>query len=296
MGRHTLYLMTRKSAKGMVFLLSVLPHPQKARCRLNKQYDLFLTVYDNQLLHVPIELSEQDSVLETGTGTGIWLMNLAKTISAGPQLIGIDIEPKLFPEPSVLPSNIRFEVQSVLKLPSEWTNKFSVVNQRLLVAGLRAHEWPQAISELYRVTKPGGWIQVFEPDAWTSGPSMNKISELLLKISDDQGTMWCEIGQRIPSFLERSGFVNIRHNPRATVCGAWAGEHGVAGRDNMLGVFRGLKSPVLNAGGYGVVTSEVEFDSIIEELGKEYDARPGSQVVWTLYTAQKPLDIVKAKA
>lgn len=273
-----------------------LPHDEEERQRLNKQYDLFLTLYDNQLLQVPVQLNDQDWVLETGAGTGVWLMNLAKATKAKPQFIGTDIEPRLFPEASALPPNARFQVHSVLGLPQEWTNKFTVVNQRLLVAGLREYEWPQAINELYRVTRPGGWIQVFEPDVWTSGPVMSKFTELLFKLGDDQGTMWRDIGQRMPYFLESSGFVNIRHNPRATVCGAWAGEHGIAGKENMLGIVRGLKVPMLKAGGYGIVTSEAEFDVMVEELGKEFDAMPGSQVVFTMYTAQKPVDLVRAKA
>jgi predicted SAM-dependent methyltransferase len=25
-------------------------------------------------------------------------------------------------------------------------------------------EWPQAVAELHRITKPGGWVQMTEPD------------------------------------------------------------------------------------------------------------------------------------
>lgn len=205
-----------------------------------------------------------------------------------PQFIGTDIESKLFPVPSTLPSNIRFQVQSVLNLPPEWTEKFTVVHQRLLVAGLRAHEWPRAFGELYRVTKPGGWIQVLEPEAWTSGPALGKLTELLFRLAEDQGTMWRDIAQRIPTFLEQSGFINVRRNPRAIVCGAWAGQHGIDGKENMLGVIRGLKSPMLKGGGYGVVASEAEFDALVEQMEKEYDDIPGSQTIWTMFLAQKP--------
>jgi hypothetical protein len=95
-------------------------------------------------------------------------MNLAKEISAQPTLIGTDIKPLLFPEPSSLPPNLSFQIQSVSGLPSMWTDRFTVVNQWLLVASLRAHEWPRAIGELYRVIKTGSWIKILEPDVWGS--------------------------------------------------------------------------------------------------------------------------------
>jgi hypothetical protein len=125
---------------------------------------------------------------------------------------------------------------------------------------------------------------------------MYKFTGILFRFADDQGTMWRDIGQRIPTFLQQSGFVDIRHNPRATVCGTWAGEHGIEGKENMLGIIRGLKTPMLKAGGYGVVASEAEFDDMVEALGKEFDAMPGSQIVWSMFMAQKPFDIVESKA
>ncbi|KXN83905.1 hypothetical protein AN958_00985 [Leucoagaricus sp. SymC.cos] len=264
--------------------------------RLNRQNHLLLGLFGNKLLQVPVELKDEDWVLETGSGTGVWLTSLAKSTTSNAQFIGSDIEPKLFPEPSSLSPNIRFQVESVIDLPSEWTNKFIVVNQRLLVAGLRVDEWQRAISELYRVTKPGGWIQVFEVDSWTSGPVADKVTELIYKLADDQGTLWRDVCQRIPIFLQQTGFVNIRRNSRATVCGDWAGEHGIEGKENLLAVVRGLKIPISKAGGYGVVSSEVEFDDLVTALGKEYDNTPGSQMVWTMFTAQKPFDIGNAEA
>lgn len=48
-------------------------------------------------------------------------------------------------------------------LPYE-DNSFDFVHMRLLVLALREEEWPTAISELIRVTKPGGMIQLLEMD------------------------------------------------------------------------------------------------------------------------------------
>lgn len=126
-----------------------LPHDEDERSRLALQSNLLLRTYDSKVLHAPVELKDQDWVLETGTGTGIWLQDLLKEISTNARCIGIDLESSLFPSPSTLPPNLAFKRHSVINLPREWINKFTVVHQRLLIAGLRRQEWEQAIREMY---------------------------------------------------------------------------------------------------------------------------------------------------
>ncbi|KAF9455050.1 S-adenosyl-L-methionine-dependent methyltransferase [Macrolepiota fuliginosa MF-IS2] len=274
------------TAFGTVYSL---PHDEEERKRLTGQSNLLLRVFDNKVLHAPAELSDEDWVLETGSGTGIWLQDLANSVMPSkPKLIGTDIESRLFPDPSTLPQNIEYRVQSVLSLPLEWTDRFTVVHQRLLVAGLRAHEWPRAFDELYRVTRPGGWVQICEVDTWMSGPALGRFTDLLFALSDDRGTLWRDISQRIPTLLNQSSFVNVHRLSRATVCGDWAGQHGIDGKENMLAVVRSLKIPILQGGGYGMVTSEAEYDELVEQINREYDTIPGSQIVWTMFVAQKP--------
>jgi len=198
------------------------------------------------------------------------------------------MEPAFFPDPSTLPTNMRFEVHSVLNLPAEWTNKFTVVHQRLLIAGLREHEWRQAISEMYRVLKPGGWVQLFEMEIWVSGPALAKHLETLYRLADKQGTMWRNITKRIPGFLKESGFINLRQDVRKTPLGAWAGQDGVDGKENLLGLMHGLKTPMLTSGGLGLVNSEAEYDQLVEEASEEFDSTQGSATTWVMFWAHKP--------
>ena len=72
------------------------------------------------------------------------------------ELHAIDVSSDNFPKEGTFPANVRFSLASVTKFPSEWTNKFDFINQRLLFLGLLEKEWPVAISELFRVLKPGG--------------------------------------------------------------------------------------------------------------------------------------------
>lgn len=190
---------------------------------------------------------------------------------------------------------MRFEVQSVLNLPLDWANKFTVVHQRLLIAGLRTYEWEKAINEMYRVLKPGGWVQLFELEIWTSGPALAKHREVLYRHSDRQETMWRNVTKRIPDFLKQSGFINLHRDARATPLGVWAGRDGIDARENVLSIFRGLKTPILKGGGYGIINSEAEYDSLLEGIREEFDHTPGSEAVWVMFWAQKPKEFVQSK-
>jgi hypothetical protein len=207
---------------------------------------------------------------------------------AKPQYLGTDIESNFFPQASTLPENTRFETQSVLDLPKGWANKFTLTHQRLLISSLRKQEWRQALSEIYRTLKPGGWVQSFELRTWHSGLALAKHLDLFYKLSDDLGMMHRDIAIQLPDFLEQSGFIDIHQDTRGTPLGAWANQDGVDGKKNLLGVVRWLKAPVLRGGGYGVVRSDAEYDELAEEIAKEVDVTRGSMALWTMFWARKP--------
>ncbi|EKM83133.1 hypothetical protein AGABI1DRAFT_89727 [Agaricus bisporus var. burnettii JB137-S8] len=203
---------------------------------------------------------------------------MAKVTSTKPQYIGIDIESNFFPRASTLPVNIRFETQSVLDLPKEWTNKFTLVHQRLLISGLRRHEWEPQLSKSY--IESSNQVDGFN--------SLAKYWDLLCKFGDDAGLMFRDLAIKLPGFLKQSGFVDIHEDTFGTPLGAWANRDGVDGKDDILGILQGFKTPILRGGGYSVVGSEAEYDGLLQEISKEVDVTPGSTALWTTFWARKP--------
>ncbi len=63
-------------------------------------------------------------------------MELSSQIPPSVSLHGIDIQTDLVP--LVTPSNVSFSINSVTKLPLEWTARFDLVHQRLLTAALNS--------------------------------------------------------------------------------------------------------------------------------------------------------------
>jgi hypothetical protein len=53
-------------------------------------------------------------------------------------------------------------------------------------------------------------------------------------------------------------------------------------------MFRGIKTPILEAGGFGYVTSEAEYDDLLCGLEREWDEIPGTEKEFVIFVARKP--------
>jgi SAM-dependent methyltransferase len=153
------------------------------------------------------------------------------------------------------------------------------------MAGLQKTEWPVALREIYRVLRPGGWIQLGEDMPWMQErypekPCMEKFIAMIRSMSDSRNL-----------YLDctRHGFVEIETESRMQRVGKWAGEAGVAHRMNQVSLFKGFKTPILEAGGFGYVRSEKEYDMLLEGAEKEWDVIPGTEKEFSILWAKKPL-------
>ncbi|KAJ6525726.1 S-adenosyl-L-methionine-dependent methyltransferase [Mycena capillaripes] len=268
-----------------------LPTDGVERQRLLLQHYTLKSLFENRLLHAPVSLDQSDKVLEIGTGPGLWIMDLATTLDPSVPIVAVDIESRLFPPAP--PKNIEFRVESVMNLPSEWSDTFSLVHQRLLILALQVPQWPKAVQEIYRVIRPGGWVQLAECTPWHEGkypgkPCMEKLTAMYRRVAEARN-LYVDCAYDIPTMLEEAGFVDIRRESRMQLMGKWAGDIGAANAKNHVGVLRGIKTPVLEAGGFGYVTSEAEYDELLNGLEKEWDEIPGSDKEFVIICARKPL-------
>jgi len=229
------------------------------------------------------------TVLDSGTGTGAWLLDLADQVPEGVHLRGIDIESRLFPPPR---PGLEFFTGSVTALPSGWTSTYQLVHQRLLVVALTASEWPDAFLEIKRILSPGGWAQIEESGAgplnMEAGPVTARFHGLVAKLNASKGHLY-DCTAHIPGFLADAGFADIRTEVRDIPLGKWAGQEGCDHRDNLISVFQGMKTPILKGGGFGVVSTGEEFDHLLAEMVEEWDNTTGSKWNFTIFSARKPI-------
>jgi hypothetical protein len=108
-----------------------------------------------------------------------------------------------------------------------------------------------------------------------------------------QRSLLLNCAEQIPQMLRDAGFVDVQVATRSLPLGKWAGQAGINGRDNFIGVFRGNKTPVLKMGGLGFVTSESQFDELIDAVQDEWDATPASHMDFHVFTARKPVPVAQ---
>ncbi|CAK5277595.1 unnamed protein product [Mycena citricolor] len=267
----------------------ILPTDEVEKLRLRTQHDYLKRLFDNKVLFAPVALGPDDKVLESGTGPGLWILELAGTTNPATHMIGLDIESRLWPASH--PENVKFQLGSVTKLPEEWSNTFSLVHQRLLILGLQIPEWPTALAEMHRVLRPGGWVQIAEATLWAEGsypgrPCMEKVVTLYRRICELR-SLYVDCAYDMPKLLHEAGFVDIQKETRDQCMGSWGGPDGEVMRLNHVGVLRGIKTPVLQAGGFGIVSSEAEFDELLDGLDKEWEENPGMTKEFMIFWARK---------
>lgn len=166
--------------------------------------------------------------------------------------IGIDIAP-IFPL-EIKPINTEFQIQNVThRLPFD-DNSFDYIHMRLMLAVLKEEEWKSVVlSELFRILKPGGYIESHEFDfrIVNQGPCMKKLVEgckvwilfrsksmkkntnyflknifLVIQFCKSEKNMNPIVCPLIPGYLQENGFVDIDVLKNSGHYGSSAGRFG----------------------------------------------------------------------
>ncbi|KAI5834192.1 S-adenosyl-L-methionine-dependent methyltransferase [Schizophyllum commune Tattone D] len=201
--------------------------------RLQLQHEVITRAFDGRLMVAPIEVFPGMKILDSASGTGVWTLQAAAQ-HPDAEFTGIDIESRNFP---ISPPNARFLVEDITALPEEWSDTFNLVHQRLLIAALRAEEWPQVIAEAHRVLRIGGWAQFVECSTlWLRGPIARRFLEIYRALYNSRN-MLLTCAEDIPQMLEDADFHNVRSE---RVCIEMAGTTPEAStaRTTILGVYR----------------------------------------------------------
>lgn len=108
----------------------------------------------------PTDTSTPYKIADIGTGTGIFLLDLAPTLPPTTQLIGFDIFPSAFPPAGSHSPNITFLVHGMLTpFPPAHLATYDVVTARFHSSATPRAAWDRTIRNLVTLLKPGGWLQ-----------------------------------------------------------------------------------------------------------------------------------------
>lgn len=187
-------------------------------------HDFWTMTFSGRLILAPIEQPKQ--ILDIGCGTGIWAMEVAEKFPSS-EVYGVDLAPV---QDVYIPENCTFHLENVLSGCLFHDEKFDLIQSRCIAPGIPDRRWQDYIKELWRMTKPGGWIQVieFDPIRYCDDESMRKHSPLseyeriaTKVMSEKYGTTIHGALPKLARHVQRAGFINIQETDIKSPLGNW---------------------------------------------------------------------------
>ncbi|KAI7864740.1 S-adenosyl-L-methionine-dependent methyltransferase [Spinellus fusiger] len=261
----------------------LLPNDDREIDRLHQQHWVLHHAFEGNFSSpVHEQLEEGAVVLDACCGPATWTLDMAKAYDRS-EFYGFDIC-ALFPE-DIKPANTHLQLANVTQRLPFPDNHFDFIHQRLLILGLTKSDWTKALEELYRVAKPGGWIEFKEPEAYldNEGPLTNKIhqaSTVMLQQYDLNGS----ISTEMESFLTQLGLENVT-SKCVTVPINHSGKVGQLFWENYKEAYLTL-NPQMSEFGTAQLTND--FPAYIESCGVECRELK-SQWRWHVIYGQKPM-------
>jgi hypothetical protein len=184
------------------------------------------------------------------------------------QVIGLDIE---IPRSGtlIMPANLTFTPGNVLvRLPFA-DRTFDYVHQRLLVAAIPTIQWPTVVTELARVTSPGGWIELIEiGDAYLNvGPAMAQFLNWSRTMSGARGIDAGRVAY-LDDLLLGAGLCKVEKRVLRVPVGSWGGRMGHSLAQNILAACEAMRGIYCQS----VPLRPEQFDATLAILLDEWNA------------------------
>lgn len=198
-----------------------IPNDDEELNREDMKHAMLLELTDGLLFYAPIGENPQ-SILDIGTGTGIWAIEVGDKYP-GARVRGVDLSAV---QPLWVPPNVDFLVDDVEK--DDWLARdVDLVHLRFMTVVLK--DVPTVLRRAYESLKPGGWIELQE----LSGEPL--CDDGTMPDDDPVKHLYALAGQAFRKFgmnvtlpkdlrpmLEEAGFTNIQCVIKKVPIGVWA--------------------------------------------------------------------------
>ncbi|KAF5707609.1 methyltransferase [Fusarium globosum] len=194
---------------------------------------------DDKLFLPPIGDNPQ-KILDIGTGTGIWAINVADEYPSA-SVIATDITPT---QPSFVPPNVEFQIDDA---QLEWTfepESFDFIHIRYLQGTIA--DWDRLYGQMYKALKPGGWFQHIEPDLQmlSQNPEIKvddehiftRWAKIFTQVGETIGCTFDFSNGKLATLAKDAGFVSVTPQTHKVPIGRWPR----AKKKKELGTFVGL--------------------------------------------------------
>ncbi|KAK2041700.1 methyltransferase domain-containing protein [Colletotrichum somersetense] len=190
--------------------------------RLDMCHAVMVKTIGNRLFLAPINEAKTQRILDIGTGTGIWAMEMGD-LFPNAEVLGNDLSAI---QPDWVPPNVKFEVDDV---ESSWVHdqKYDFIFSRYMNGSLA--DWPAFIKRVYENLNPGGWAEfqdwsfmLSSDDGSIEGSETLRWSLLFLEASKVYNRE-SQVGPKLEGLVrENTDLIKIHHKPYKIPIGPWA--------------------------------------------------------------------------
>ncbi|KAG7042543.1 methyltransferase domain-containing protein [Colletotrichum scovillei] len=219
------------------------PNDEREMERLDIAHALMVRSIGNRLFLAPLRAETLHRVLDIGTGTGIWSVEMGD-IFENAEITGNDLSPI---QPGWVPANVRFEIDDV---ESPWINehKYDYIFCRYMLISIQ--DWPRLIRNMYDNVNPGGWVEFQDMDGLYYSDDGTYTEDHATRQWNRQYIDACEAmgrtarpGPQLEGWVRDAGFQNITHQRFKVPIGPWAKDEYYAdvGMLNLVQLLEGLE-------------------------------------------------------
>ncbi|RAL00867.1 uncharacterized protein BO80DRAFT_425262 [Aspergillus ibericus CBS 121593] len=190
--------------------------------RINLHHYLWVELFGYHL-HPDIPLQNPDlKIADVATGTGTFLTDLSRRLPPSVQLDGFDSSFQAVPPKELLPSNINLHQWNIKQEPpKELQGTYDIVHVRMLTFVLLDDEIENALRNVFKLLKPGGYLQWGDVDVHSTrienanqGKSTAALEEIIKITRSADHRLTAHWIPELPTLFEKSGFRDVKSDTR----------------------------------------------------------------------------------
>ncbi|ETN39249.1 uncharacterized protein HMPREF1541_05472 [Cyphellophora europaea CBS 101466] len=197
-----------------------LPEDEMEQARLVLQHELWFRTFGGRLFTSPIKKEKIKQVLDLGTGTGIWAIEMADAHPSA-TVTGVDLSPI---QPNYVPPNLKFEIDD---FNNDWTftQKFDLIVGRCLVGA--SGNYPRLFQQALTYLSPNGYLEMIDIEGIITSDDDTHVSTAAEAWSARQQEAMRRVDRdphapaKYAAWMREVGFVDVEERRYKWPVGSW---------------------------------------------------------------------------